>query len=121
MKRVGSSEVSAITQTPASGPCAPVTTPPMSLPSIATGAGLAGCARSGVAPIAIAPAMIVANPRRNACVCAIRLSSRCQYLVLALFLLGGAHAGAEPQSPGHRPGSLCVYPGIVAGFAQELG
>src|SRR5678815_1933955 len=38
MRRVGSSVVSAITQTPASGPFGPVTTPPMSSPSIATDA-----------------------------------------------------------------------------------
>jgi hypothetical protein len=35
-KRVPSSVVSAITHTPASGPNRPVTTPPMSLPSIST-------------------------------------------------------------------------------------
>ena len=37
--RVGSSVVSAITQTPASGPLALVTTPPMSSASMGTGLG----------------------------------------------------------------------------------
>jgi hypothetical protein len=39
-KRVPSSVVSAITQTPASGPNRLVTTPPMSSPSIATAAAV---------------------------------------------------------------------------------
>src|SRR6266851_4980333 len=49
MKRVGRSEVSAITQIPASGPCALVTTPPMSRALILTDGAEAGrcCALAG--------------------------------------------------------------------------
>src|SRR6185369_8126368 len=50
MRRVGVLRVSAMTQTPASGPRAPVTTPPMSSLSIATDPP-ACCARSEVRDI----------------------------------------------------------------------
>src|SRR5262245_30175797 len=50
MKRVGRSFVSAITQTPASGPFGPVTVPPISSLSMATFAAwaLAPCCQSGM-------------------------------------------------------------------------
>jgi hypothetical protein len=44
---VGRSVVSAMTQTPASGPLGPVTTPPMSSLSMATGAAAGACALDG--------------------------------------------------------------------------
>src|SRR5271154_975492 len=48
LNRVGSSVLSAMTQTPASGPCGPETTPPMSFAPIAIAAGaFCGCARAG--------------------------------------------------------------------------
>src|SRR5712671_2720763 len=51
MRRVGSVRVSAITKTPASGPRAPVTTPPMSSLSMA---GAAGCCCAAVTMTATA-------------------------------------------------------------------
>src|SRR5208282_1046972 len=48
LNRVGSSVVSAMTQTPASGPCGPETTPPTSLSPIAiAAASFCACARAG--------------------------------------------------------------------------
>src|SRR5258706_1608211 len=62
MKRTGRSCVSAITQTPPSGPPGPVTTPPMSSLSMATGAAFWACTEAGATkpraaiPIAATPA-----------------------------------------------------------------
>src|SRR5690242_1752137 len=52
MYRVGRSVVSAITHTPASGPFAPVTTPPMSSLSIATAVCAPSCAGAAVSSAA---------------------------------------------------------------------
>ena len=62
--RVGRSVVSAITQTPASGPLGPVTTPPMSSLSIDTVA-LAGCwaPSSSTEPVQTAAITVAATPR----------------------------------------------------------
>src|SRR6185312_5168242 len=62
-KRVGRSWVSAITQTPASGPFGPVTTPPMSLPSITTAAAWGWARRPPGCPRRAAATTAEARPR----------------------------------------------------------
>src|SRR5262245_66548357 len=70
---VGNSVVSAITQTPASGPLGPRTTPPISSASIATVAGAVPWAPSSTGAANSAAKPIAATVLRNCAVLFIRL------------------------------------------------
>src|SRR3954462_6697206 len=95
---VGSSLVSAITQTPASGPPGPRTTPPISSPSIATAAG---CARTGVASKESGPAMTAKVTAKYDRTCLFKfMFSPCDYGVcLRLFDVKPTRTRRRRQSP----------------------
>src|SRR6185369_6774327 len=81
--RVGSSVVSAITQTPASGPAGPVTTPPMSSPSM----------RGAPLPACWAPSVTTEPAQARAIAIATTTRYRPCFLVMAPLLLPGQDRG----------------------------
>src|SRR5262245_22972072 len=100
MKRVGRSFVSAITQTPASGPRALVTTPPRSLSPVLMPAG--ACALTGVGGAPSSAAIAIAATPKNRPVLMVMTGSSRLIFGNACRLSAGRLANIHAQTPALR-------------------
>src|SRR5580765_2457978 len=104
---VGSSVVSAITQTPASGPAGPVTTPPMSSPSM----------RTAPLPACWAPSVTTEPVQARAIATATTSRYRPCFLVMAPLLLPGQDRGLvllDPLLDRHQRLDAVELAGVLA-------
>src|SRR5215510_13520330 len=102
MKRVGRSFVSAITQTPASGPRALVTTPPRSLSPMLTPAGTGACALTWVDGSPTSAAIAIAATLKDSPVLMVMTGSSRLIFGNACRLSAGRLGNIHAQTPALR-------------------